>query len=666
MGRRPADGVHGLRIECLNGEPGTELVQYGHHRARAEGRPACDGVRRFGRIDEQDVHMVVTGGGGHSGRGRQHGRRHSPGGSYLGPQRVAGQLRDVAAALGLQAQPDLQALPHAPRPFPNPSQPPADVPEAPPHGPDDHRYEPTRIGEAAYPPSGAEDGRQVPPEPSPSSQQDLDRPLQPGGQPALGLRFLGDPEGVHIELDDISDIGYGQVAAPSPIECPGPGDGDPVSGGKVGLARGGRSELLAQSPDHPGRHVGAGRNRHEERGCAMGARRAPSRPDLCPRVRVEQPMKPFETLLGTLLDPDDQVVHVACQNLFDGRQDDVGISVARVHRDHDLRHRERPSRRGGAQSPVGDEMRHLVALLLQADGLALSEHRARTLVPAQGAALGGQHRSEGVGPPAELDVLGPPLRERLVEHSHIGEERGGDAEVAAGDDSEDVVGAGCEVVGASHPAFDPFRVLHRSLCEQFLERTRPASDRVRVDALEVDMPPEAESHQIGGRVVPAGVGGQPLGFGHHVAVEEHDDVAGRRPCSVVSGSSQPEAQILLVDHAHPQRLRLDQLQRRVRAVIHHDHLEELARVGLTLQPGEGQGQRLGRLEIRDYDSDDHVGLEELDRRDREGAPVVSAHCCGRRSGHPSAPDGSRQGAAAANRSTAGAGLREAAISSTQL
>ena len=172
----------------------------------------------------------------------------------------------------------------------------------------------------------------------------------------------------------------------------------------------------------------------------MGDHCAPGRPDFHPRVWVEQPMEPLEALRGTLLDPDEQVVHVAGKDLLDGRQDDVGLSMARLHRDHDLRDRERPSRRGGAQPPVGDEMRHLVALLLQAGRLALGEHRPRTLVPAQGAALGDQHRSEGVGPPPELDVLSPPLRERLVEHSHFGEERGRHAQVPAGDDSEDVVG----------------------------------------------------------------------------------------------------------------------------------------------------------------------------------------------------------------------------------
>ena len=47
-------------------------------------------------------------------------------------------------------------------------------------------------------------------------------------------------------------------------------------------------------------------------------------------------------------------------------------------------------------------------------------------------------------------------------------------------------------------------------------------------------------------VMPSSVFSQPARFGHHVAVQEHDDVVGGGSDAGVASTREPEAQVLLV------------------------------------------------------------------------------------------------------------------------
>ena len=189
-----------------------------------------------------------------------------------------------------------------------------------------------------------------------------------------------------------------------------------------------------------------------------------------------------------------------------------------------------------------------------------------------------------------------------------------------------------------------------------------------VDARHVDVAAESQRHRVAGGMVPAGVGRQPPGLGNHVAVEEGEDVARGGAGAVVACPGQAEAQVLLMDHLHTQRRRCSQLQRRVRPVVHHDHLEQLHRVRLALQPGQGQGERVVCLVEGDYHRREPGRIEVFGRRDGQRAPVVASHCGrGRRAAHSTviAPS-SAMSAWPLGIGARAAGLRAAAISNTQL
>ena len=148
------------------------------------------------------------------------------------------------------------------------------------------------------------------------------------------------------------------------------------------------------------------------------------------------------------------------------------------------------------------------------------------------------------------------------------------------------------------------------------------------------MRPEAEREHIAGGVVPAGVAGQPARLRHHVAVEEHEDAvrSGARPG--VAGPCQPETEILLMDHPHGQRAVRRRLERRVRAVVHDHDLEQLRRIVLTLEGGQGQLQCLGSLVVGDDHADGQRRAERLRRLDDQGSPIVAADIGrGRRAAH---------------------------------
>ena len=139
------------------------------------------------------------------------------------------------------------------------------------------------------------------------------------------------------------------------------------------------------------------------------------------------------------------------------------------------------------------------------------------------------------------------------------------------------------------------------------------------------MGPESQRERVAGGVVPAGVLGQPPGLGHHVAVEEDENLAGGLPGAGVAGPGQTEAPVLLVDDADVERAGGRRLQRRTRPVVHDHHLEQLPRVGLALESSQGQLQRLRRLVVGDDDRHEHLGLEAVRGGHRQLTPVVAPH-----------------------------------------
>ncbi len=269
-----------------------------------------------------------------------------------------------------------------------------------------------------------------------------------------------------------------------------------------------------------------------------------------PRVRPEMPGNPVHVLRRALFDPNCQVVDFAGEHLFGSRQHVGSRRVLRVNCDDMLGNGEEPPRSRVAQPAVGDEMGDFHLLACQAPLLLVVERRAWALMPAQGVPTWHKHCAAHIRSPAELDVLRAPLRERLIETSHVPEEVRGHAEVAAGDCAEDVVGAGFQVVRAGHPAFYPLGALDGSPAEQVTEASGSHPDGLGRDAVHVNMPAEPEGEQVAGCMVPAGVLCQPTGFGHHVAVQEDEDLAIGGPGAVVTGAGKPEAEVFLVHDLH--------------------------------------------------------------------------------------------------------------------
>ena len=172
---------------------------------------------------------------------------------------------------------------------------------------------------------------------------------------------------------------------------------------------------------------------------------APKRTRGSPASRRRKPLEvgrfPGEGLSG-LLDPHHQVVHRAGQHALDRRKQRVCLGAARRDRHHVLRHGEAAAGRGPSEPVMGDQLRDLGPLQLQAGGLCFAGRGPLALVPAHGLAHRHQQATPRVGPVAELGVLCAPLGEALVVGSHGLVEVPRDAQVASGHDPEDVVVVG--------------------------------------------------------------------------------------------------------------------------------------------------------------------------------------------------------------------------------
>ena len=164
------------------------------------------------------------------------------------------------------------------------------------------------------------------------------------------------------------------------------------------------------------------------------------------------------------------------------------------------------------------------------------------------------------------------------------------------------------------------RPANRSLSEP-----RPGADRPGVDAGHRDEGAEAERQRVRHRVVPARMRRDQPRLRDHVAVEEDEDVVHRRPRARVARPCEPETTPLLAHHPQVEAGRGGGSKRRLGAVVDHHHLEEPARIALSLESGEGERERLGRLEAGHDDAHPVRGPECLRLRERHLAPVVVAH-----------------------------------------
>ena len=154
-------------------------------------------------------------------------------------------------------------------------------------------------------------------------------------------------------------------------------------------------------------------------------------------------------------------------------------------------------------------------------------------------------------------------------------------------------------------------------------------DRLRIDAVYRHVRDGSPGQGVGYGVEPPGVRHHPARLGKYVAIEEEEDVVGRRLGTTVPRPGQPEPAALLAHHFDVQRRRGEALQRRLRPVVHDDHLEQLPRIGLAFERRQGSRQRLGRRLVgRDDHANRQGGRERLQRLYFNLMPIVVLNRCG--------------------------------------
>ena len=362
-------------------------------------------------------------------------------------------------------------------------------------------------------------------------------------------------------------------------------------------------------------------------GAAGNASRAVSAgSDPHPWVRIELLPEPFPSgvlvrLRFRQLDPHHQIGHPVGQEALGRLDDPLRRRVRRLQSHHEPRHGEEASRPGGAQIVVGNQMSGLRLLEIVAPILARPVLRVASLVPGERLAHRRHHPAADMGAPGELRILQTPSGERFVEPAHPLEERTPDPEVPAARDHERGVVPRGELARPRQMAFDERRV-RRPVREQLPQRPRPLPDGARIHPVHRDVGVEPLGQEVAGRVVPTGVGREPARLGQHVAVEKEQDVMARGAHPGVARPREPEAAVLLAHHLHVERARAGGFQRRPRPVVDDDHLEEVPRIRLAFERGEGEGERPRRLVVRHDDADRPRGPERPGWRDLDLVPVV--------------------------------------------
>ncbi len=139
------------------------------------------------------------------------------------------------------------------------------------------------------------------------------------------------------------------------------------------------------------------------------------------------------------------------------------------------------------------------------------------------------------------------------------------------------------------------------------------------------MAPEPQRERPVVHVVPAGVGLDQLGFRHHVAVEEHEHLAGGRSSAHVACPRQAEAVVHLGHHPGLKGRTGRNRDGWAGTVVGHNHLEQVQRVGLGRQPGKGQVKSLLALVAGQHHGDTQGRPPVAQRRHVQDAPVVATH-----------------------------------------
>ena len=243
-------------------------------------------------------------------------------------------------------------------------------------------------------------------------------------------------------------------------------------------------------------------------------------------------------------------------------------------------------------------------------------------MPARRLPLADEDRPLHREPVAELDVL--PELERGVQPTgrrvHLATDAGGGADV----DVEGAEPGGPEVVGPLPDLLDPPVVLDPSAGEEVVQPVVLGHLEHLVDRGQLGRVDEGlvtEHHRVVEGVVPLHVVGDLVARGHHVGVEPVDHVAvgGRRPGVA---RARPAPGLGCAHDPRPLRPALGKLQRLVVVVVDHHDLEQVLRVGLRGQRGQGVGQRVVGPVGGDDDADGELGGVGVQRGGVQGAPVV--------------------------------------------
>ena len=174
-------------------------------------------------------------------------------------------------------------------------------------------------------------------------------------------------------------------------------------------------------------------------------------------------------------------------------------------------------------------------------------------MPAHGIPSGNQHGTTCECSIAEFGVFASPLRESFVVSADEFEEGARNAEIAARHHTKQIVGIRGQLAGTDHVELDPLRSVYSSASEQVGERAGAVPDSGGVDARHIHMGSKAQREHIARCVMPSSVLGQPTRLGHHVAVQEDDDVVRCCPHARIACARQSEAEVFLMYHADVER-----------------------------------------------------------------------------------------------------------------
>ena len=142
-----------------------------------------------------------------------------------------------------------------------------------------------------------------------------------------------------------------------------------------------------------------------------------------------------------------------------------------------------------------------------------------------------------------------------------------------------------------------------------------------VQIVRADIRALPQRERVRNRVMPAGVGGEPVVLDQNVAVQKEQNIPIRRARAVVSRPREAEASVVLADNPQVQR-GLRRGERGGGAVVNDYHLKHIARVGLPLQSRQDKRQLTRRGVVGDDYARGDGRRERIERRDVRHSPIV--------------------------------------------